>query len=53
MDVLWIWNEEWHKKVNKKDKFLPNIDDEDMTALHLSRDLYKIRDFFVSLVCSM
>ena len=42
-----------HKKLNTKDEFLPNIDNENTTALHLSKDLYKSRDFFVSLVCSM
>lgn len=44
--------------MNKKDKFLPSDDDEILHISskfcdHLRRDLYKTRDFLVSLVRSM
>lgn len=43
--------------MNKKDKFLPSNDEilhiSSKFCDHLSRDLYKTRDFLVSLVRSM
>lgn len=43
------------KRMNKKDKFLPSDDDDISSKFcdHLRRDLYKTRDFLVSLVRSM